>query len=99
MAGARCHVRPIGSVVMCADRFADMVANGPAAEDVYAFDLRGYVVVHGVLNGRELAYLNGDIDRRGGLRTGAWLGEGEHFLDWGPAFRALLTHLGVVRYL
>src|SRR5437764_14656967 len=45
------------------------------AQLVYQFDLRGYVVLRGVIDENELAALNEEIDRRGGLRQGSLIPE------------------------
>jgi hypothetical protein len=79
----------------------DVPAGAISDEDRYLFDLRGYLVLPGVLDAAELAGLNATIDQ--------WrLPEpGDHLKDqlfggyllWSKAFRDLLDHPRVLPYL
>ena len=73
---------------------------GMTTEERFQFDLQGYLVVRGVLTPGEVAGLNELADE-------AWPGEHDetglrrasHVTRWGPRFRDLIDHPGIVPYL
>ena len=73
---------------------------GITTEERFQFDLQGYLVVRGVLTPGEVAELNELADE-------AWPGEHDetglrrasHVTRWGPRFRDLIDHPGIVPYL
>ena len=73
---------------------------GMTTEERFQFDLQGYLVVRGVLTPGEVAELNELADE-------AWAGEHDesglrrasHVSRWGPRFRGLIDHPGIVPYL
>ncbi len=70
------------------------------AEEKFQFDLEGYLVVKGVLSDAEVAELNALADE-------AWPGEHDssglrrtsEVSQWGPRFRDLIDHPGIIPYL
>ena len=73
---------------------------GITPEERFQFDLEGYLVVPGVLDGREVARLNELADEvwagepdEGGLRRTSRVSQ------WGPDFRDLIDHPRILPYL
>ena len=73
---------------------------GMTTEERFQFDLQGYLVVRGVLTPGEVAGLNELADKAWpGEHDGTGLRRASHVSRWGPRFRDLIDHPGIVPYL
>lgn len=61
----------------------------------YELDVRGWVVLCGVLGAGQLEQLNATVDACGPLTNDSRPPAGSHFLDWSPEFRSLTVHPAV----
>ena len=73
---------------------------GMTTEERFQFDLQGYLVVREVLTPGEVAELNELADEAWpGEHDGTGLRRASHVSRWGPRFRDLIDHPGIVPYL